>query len=859
MKRKQDSNIKVPAVKKVLISCFLCAAVLVSGFTAYSLMMPAKTATDDKEIEISSVHTHTDDCYRMGRKLVCKNTDEDHIHSEECYEERKILVCQNGEDEDKAEGNTETITEVATEIKAQVMTEVNTQASTEASTETTSIQEATTLSEKASEGETSKEQATTGEKSIPQKSSKTTAEESSAEDVNTYTEFVQYIESRGGTIEGVLTDSNGNYISFIYAEDGDGYSYKILFHVDNGIEVGNYKYELPAGLNVTEASRTGDINFGNAVVGAFEVEQSTGLLILRFGSETVHYQNVDGTLNLAASMTASSGVEKEGYLVKQDDNTFDGYFHFDISAKIPADRANMLKSEWKFSDESYSPNLRKTWSYGFGSKVYEERPSVYISYGNVSKREIKDIEEVYNDANESIAYYVDTETLELYLVNRCECESDGADCVSSDSDGCKSILPEKYHGWCTCWNLKEDSVIDISYRSNINGYDFERDQAQHPEKSVEELMKDNGILKSQNSITQNDVYNNAVTLKGRNREGSKDQVASAEVSMSGFLKKNEKTRADESNDYVGKFEITVNSGKFDISSLAKPNSEGVNVFTVNDTMKNLRYVNGSIKITAENESGDIFNLIYGEDKDFIVVSTYDSEQHTGKLEIQIMNIGAYKYTITYSARIDGEARNNRLEIQNGALVYDEDGSSTIEYSYSRNVYYNSFNAKKYEVTVHKTDKNTGENLSLAKYGLYSEDGNLIATHETDNDGMFNFNTDVVEGVIYELDTPYYIQEVTAPRGYGVDTKKYWFYFGAGQNTELEQSFERSHPGEGELVYVAPDEQDATSYKFRLELTDEKIYILPETGGIGSEIFVVSGILMLCAAFGLMIIVKKAKR
>ena len=39
----------------------------------------------------------------------------------------------------------------------------------------------------------------------------------------------------------------------------------------------------------------------------------------------------------------------------------------------------------------------------------------------------------------------------------------------------------------------------------------------------------------------------------------------------------------------------------------------------------------------------------------------------------------------------------------------------------------------------------------------------------------------------------------------------------------------------------------------------KIAQRSETGGAGSEIFVVSGILMLCAAFGLIIFVKKIRK
>ena len=198
---------------------------------------------------------------------------------------------------------------------------------------------------------------------------------------------------------------------------------------------------------------------------------------------------------------------------------------------------------------------------------------------------------------------------------------------------------------------------------------------------------------------------------------------------------------------------------------------------------------------------------------------------------------------------------NEASVSDGNGV---DGNGVIEYGYVRDAYYNSFYAQKYDVTIHKTDKNDARNLGRAIYGLYAEDGKLIAQHETDADGNLSFATNVVEGIIYELDKPYYIQEITPPEGYGLDTKKYWFYFGASQNAGMEQSFAANHQGEGELKYVAPEANDATYYKLNMELTDEKVYVLPETGGAGSEIFVVSGILMICAAFGLMLVVKKVR-
>ncbi len=80
--------------------------------------------------------------------------------------------------------------------------------------------------------------------------------------------------------------------------------------------------------------------------------------------------------------------------------------------------------------------------------------------------------------------------------------------------------------------------------------------------------------------------------------------------------------------------------------------------------------------------------------------------------------------------------------------------------------------KKFQVTLTKRDSSTELGLPQgdwtmagAVYGLYQEDGTLIAEYTTDETGQFT-----TEAIPCEVT---YIQEITAPKGYLLDETQYW--------------------------------------------------------------------------------------
>ena len=85
--------------RKKYLCIFACLAVLVSLFTALSLMRIGITKTHDVReldcpITAPVAHHHTSDCYDAHGNLVCKLPErEPHTHDDSCYEERTYLVC----------------------------------------------------------------------------------------------------------------------------------------------------------------------------------------------------------------------------------------------------------------------------------------------------------------------------------------------------------------------------------------------------------------------------------------------------------------------------------------------------------------------------------------------------------------------------------------------------------------------------------------------------------------------------------------------------------------------------------------------------------------------------------------------
>ena len=88
----------------------------------------------------------------------------------------------------------------------------------------------------------------------------------------------------------------------------------------------------------------------------------------------------------------------------------------------------------------------------------------------------------------------------------------------------------------------------------------------------------------------------------------------------------------------------------------------------------------------------------------------------------------------------------------------------------------NISSKSYKVDMYKTSALTGEPLPGATFGLFNDQGGLISSEVTDNEGRLHFQTNVVEGIILREHELYYLQEIKAPPGYRLDDTKFCFCF-----------------------------------------------------------------------------------
>ena len=365
-RRSEDGRTRYSSLSKILKRTFGFAAALVVFVTAYAMVLPAITISVPECG--TEEHSHTDECYRNEQKLICTNQDEDHVHTGECYDIQRILDCGK-----------------------------------EQHTHTDECYE--------------KNQPARGEGKSPEEEAGSDSSDSSGApkaDLSAYKDFEEYLNSVGGTIESLLYDESSNLLDNIYEASGSGYTF-VLRMSSPVIVPDTYLYYLPKGINVDFTSRTGDISNGSSTIDTYTISDDSTYILFTFGTESINYQNISGQIMVMASFEEriSSSVQKSGWLISPE-GIMDGYFHFKISAKIPAGREGLPMMQWSLLDRS---EITNPWIQDFSDPELTKDVKITISYGNVKEYELHDISEVYNKSNVSIAYIIDRETKELILVN----------------------------------------------------------------------------------------------------------------------------------------------------------------------------------------------------------------------------------------------------------------------------------------------------------------------------------------------------------------------------------------------------------------------------------------------------------
>ena len=163
----------------------------------------------------------------------------------------------------------------------------------------------------------------------------------------------------------------------------------------------------------------------------------------------------------------------------------------------------------------------------------------------------------------------------------------------------------------------------------------------------------------------------------------------------------------------------------------------------------------------------------------------------------------------------------------------------------------NFSAKNYKLYITKKEAGVETLLPGAVFGLYTSQDILLDTKTTGADGKVLFQTSLVDDIILTEHQPFYIQEISAPEGYMLDSSKYWFYFcdsgdACDKGSPLKNQYENITrlPGNIDNEFVITNRRAG--------------YELPATGGTGRELYTVGGMLLICAAVILLYSQKKCR-
>lgn len=805
------------------------------------------------------IHLHQENCYTSSGELICKlNTTSVHTHTEECYTSKMIMTCKKIPHQHYQECFSEVVAEKeeVTAVPSEKPTEFLTEAASEViATEITT--EAKVKEEVKSVGYT---------------------------DLKTYLETLPNPEHRGTIFHEVYIEDK--LVEDLSVVTGEGFIVKISINAPGGILPGKYKYTLPENFHLSsDAVHSGSVvsnDFDKKNVGTYSAEEGSSVVILlEFNSDMENFQDFTGYLEFDIDISNGgedpqpARIAKSGIFENEDGTVdafsdVDGMFHFKIDALVPAHRGAKPLKTWHIQD--YSRILK-----GVAQKAYWEQDltgeTINISYtkddGTVVNKSVPEISTVEDDSID-IAYKYNIDENSLYLLNKCRCISANCNHWNDDDSACHSleeifgdeimneiidestgestfVIKPEYVGWCTCWNLTQNATLTIEYKNN-------------------QLPDSRYILNEYPGHT----YENTVSLIGdTGDEYSDDNVeinATTADDIPELIDKALSVKFNNKNHYRGKYKITVNKSKVDLSQIDSDNDGNADdKILIQDTMKNAAYVPGSMVINAVGLDNVSQILKYGDDYEieYIPGSSKASEVYNATMNIYLKKLGPYTYNIEYNAQAistSEEGKKAPLDVSNTVTT------SIYSFPSNTNSYSSSFvqgwsYLRRY-LTLRKIEKITLPEptdpsaptqpievklLPGATYGLYTVDGYEIARGTTDENGLFTFATNVRLGIIFNEDTPYYVKEISPPEGYNLDSKQHWFCFLG--STLNEEYYEEAYKVDLDGIMFCSLENEGESNIMTLE--DEKTIFLPETGGCGKFIYIATGLLFIfCGAYGL---------
>ena len=538
----------------------------------------------------------------------------------------------------------------------------------------------------------------------------------------------------------------------------------------------------------------------------------------------VHDKVSNGLLGQTVS-TANASIQKDGVF-----NGHTGNFRWMISVNIPKQSDEYRTTPWSLMDLT-KLSLNDTTAFDFDGAFYERVEKITATIGN-KEYDVPYILDVKQGERPPLAYcfgYVSNgpvTSMVMYLLRPCNCT--GTDnCETWGKVGNTPAEQERCHsgdiwvganlvnrdfGYCRCWNVDDNVRLLIEYSSPGEPV-IERSKNQKGDYINIINLYHNDFKYDNNWAEDNLILNDTDT---------------AVVPVPSVFDKVLTADPNKENSYIASYTITVNESKVDLSM-----EESIRI---EDTMSNtLVYIPGSLVVQTEDSAGVTSQLVYGKDYTLMV------GEAGNKLEIEIFNPGALKYTFNYDCRITVPPGQTSLMFDNSAKI-SLFGKVFEDKQTPQQVTNVAVSAASYSINVQKLDADVNTNIALpgAVIGFFAHNGEKILEYTTDQSGMLTFSTDITKGVIIREHTLYYIEELRAPDGYMLDNTRHHVFLcdNTGPPCEKCEAIATLEHGEGAIRVENGKPGNITLYNQRAGP------LFPETGGTGPLIFYIIGLILI---------------